>query len=65
MNGLSSERRWQVRKLIILVNLLILGLAFFADFVALKLDAFVWAAAGFQGASASWFIADYATKPKD
>ena len=63
--NLSSERRWQVRKLIICVNLLLLGLAFYADSSGLKLDAFVWASAGFQGASASWFIADYATKPED
>lgn len=65
MQSVSSERRWMVRQLIIAVNLLILGIAFYSDFEQLKLDAFVWASAGFQAASATWFVADYATKPKD
>lgn len=61
----KSERRWQIRKLIFVVNLMILGLAFFMDYAGIKADAFQWAANGFQLASAVWFSADYATSPKD
>lgn len=62
---LSSERRWQVRKLIILVNLMILGIAFAADASGIKLDAFKAAMHGFEAFSALAFAADYATKPKE
>lgn len=63
MNTLKTERRWQIRQLIIAVNLFILGLAFYADYNQITLTAFSWAASGFQGASAIWFSADYLSKP--
>ena len=65
MFKLSSERRWLVMQLIIAVNLLILGLAFAADYAGLSLDAFTWAAAGFQSASAILIAANYGTKPTE
>lgn len=65
MYNLSTERRWKVRLLIIFVNLILLGMGWYADVSGITLDAFKWAAAGFQGASATWFVTDYATKPKD
>jgi hypothetical protein len=65
MQDLKSERRWLVRQVIIAVNLLLLGITFFADYNGLKLVTFLTAVNGFQIASAGWFIADYATKPKE
>lgn len=65
MVDVKSERRWMVRQLIIATNLLVLGVAFYADYNGLVLNSFVWSASGFQGASAVWFAADYATKPKE
>ena len=65
MITIKSERRWQVRKLIIATNLSILGLVFFSDYNEIKLEHFMVAVTGFQAASAGWFIADYATKPKE
>ena len=63
--NLKTERRWAVRKLIIAVNLLLIGFAFYADYIAMDGKLFVSAMNGFQGASAVWFAADYATKPKE
>lgn len=54
----KAERRWWVRQLIIAVNIIVLGVTFYADAVGIKLDAFVWAAGGFQGASAAEFYAN-------
>ena len=65
MSTLTSERRWMVRQTIIATNLLLLGIAFYMDYYVIKADAFQMAMNGFQGASAVWFAADYATKPKD
>lgn len=62
---IKSERRWQIRKLIILVNLMLLGLAFYMDYNTIVAAVFLNAMMGFQTASAIWFAADYATTPKD
>jgi hypothetical protein len=62
---LKTERRWQVRKLIIATNLLLLGFAFFADYNGIVISQFIQITNGFQLASGAWFIADYATKPQE
>lgn len=65
VQNLKNERRWQVRKLIILVNLMVLGLSFYMDYVGIKAEAFQMGMNGFQGASAFWFSADYLSKPSE
>ena len=62
---IRSERRWRIRLTIVAVNLILLGLAFFADYNGIKIAQFIQAVNGFQLASAGWFVADYATKPKE
>ena len=62
METIKSERRWQVRKLIIAVNLLILGFSYWLDVCAISAPMFSHAIDGFQIASGVWFAADYATK---
>lgn len=62
---IKTERRWLVRQLIIAVNLLLIGIAFYMDFNLIKADVYQMAMNGFQGASAIWFAADYATKPME
>lgn len=62
INSIKSERRWQVRKLIIAINLIILGFAYWLDFHGIKAEQFMSATEGFQLASAAWFSADYMTK---
>jgi len=61
---IKSERRWWVRQTIIAINIVILGVAFYADYNGISLDSFKWAVGGFQTASGVWFVADYYTRPR-
>lgn len=65
MNDIKSERRWQIRKLIIAVNLILLGVAYYMDVMGIKGNMFMSTVDGFQLASAGWFAADYWTIPKE
>lgn len=62
MISTNNERRWYVRQLLIAVNLLILGIAFYADATGIPLDSFKNAMAGFEVFTGLAFMADYATK---
>lgn len=64
-NMLKTERRWQVRKLIILVNLFVLGFAYYMDVNHIKADVFKDAMNYFQIFSGIAFAADYMTKPEE
>lgn len=65
MYNIKSERRWQVRKLIILTNLMLLGIAYYMDYHGIEAVVFVDAMNGFQLASAGWLGVDYWTTPKE
>ena len=62
INDTKSERRWMVRQLLIAVNLMLLGIAFYMDATDIKADVFINAMNGFQAFSALAFSADYVTK---
>lgn len=59
---INSERRWQIRKLLTLVNLILLGIAYYMDATGIKPEAFINAMNGFQIFTGLAFAADYGTK---
>ena len=65
INGNKSERRWLVRQLLIAVNLMLLGIAYYMDATGIKADVFINAMNGFQAFTALAFGADYMSVPKE
>lgn len=62
MQNIKSERRWLVRQLLIAVNIMLLGIAYYMDYSGIEPNAFINAINGFQVFTGLAFSADYISK---